>query len=237
MPEAWRALGYSSAGRPLSRAALDTTAKTTPPISMATGLEMRSSAGFVRLPPATTRPAAAQSWHGPDGDGHLLWKTSIDPAQTWGDDESWTDYEAKTFALPDGDLDGDGTCDVFVTSQLDNPDKNHRARRFPLELLSGRTGRHLWSAGNLPLDRGIPGSTRIEDLSVCKIEPDGAPAILAMLNTWVRKPGATSTPGGPFESRLTRLSGRDGRVVWDKILLDPMHPVASRDAFVDRRRP
>ena len=104
-------------------------------------------------------------------DGHALWKTSIDAPPTWGVVERWTRYGAKAFGLPAGDLDGDGTCDVVITIRLITEDKNHRARAIPLDVLSGQTGRRLWSAGDLRLDLARPGNTLLEGLPRARSSP------------------------------------------------------------------
>ena len=156
-------------------------------------------------------------------DGHVLWKTATESPALWGGTTPWTQYYLSTFPMPEGDLDGDGTCDVIVKGQsLDPFAKATRAAKIPLQLLSGRTGRRLWSAGDLALDPATPGHAFVQSVSVCKIDPAGTPSILAVLSTPAPalKPGATPNPSNDLASRLVRLSGRDGRVVWDEFLLD-----------------
>ncbi len=111
-----------------------------------------------------TRTAVARSGR----DGHSIWKTRIDVRRGLLDRDLGEDYNLSSFPLPAGDLDGDGTPDVFV--EEDGKSLPIQAMRgpatLPLLLLSGRTGRPLWTAGPLPLDfertasRGSNGSGR-----------------------------------------------------------------------------
>ena len=79
----------------------------------------------------------------------MLWKTAAESPALWGGTTPWTRYYLSTFPMPEGDLDGDGTCDVIVKGQsLDPFAKGTRAARIPLQILSGETGRRLWSAGD-----------------------------------------------------------------------------------------
>ena len=61
-------------------------------------------------------------------DGHLLWKTATESPARWGGTTPWTQYYSSTFPMPEGDLDGDGTCDVIVKGQLLDPFAKVRAR-------------------------------------------------------------------------------------------------------------
>ncbi len=217
MPEAWRALGYYEAVSRYSGPPDDNENHTADLDGDGIGDALL---GELYSPYAKDAPGSHTVVVRSGRDGHLLWKTAINRQAPWSDDETWTRYEAKTFGLPDGDFDGDLTCDVVVKSQMRNPDKKERARVVPLDLLSGRTGRRLWSAGNLDIDRARPGSTVVQSFKVCRIEPEGESVILAVLLTPIVKPGGTPMFRDPYESRLARLSGRDGRVVWAKLLLD-----------------
>jgi hypothetical protein len=94
-----------------------------------------------------------------------------------------------------------------------------RSARLPVRALSGRTGRPLWAAGPLP---GVSPPGRAEEIDVddrpvvARIEPNGMPDVVVLH-------GRRSSPAGsPMmawiarkQQRLARLSGRDGRVVWD----------------------
>ena len=91
---------------------------------------------------------------------------------------------------------------------------------IPLELLSGRTGRRIWSAGPSPIGLTGSGNWQIHGLSACTIEPGGSPAIIAVMIRWPWMPGMGATPSDPMEPRLVRFAGRTGKVVWDKPLLE-----------------
>ena len=54
-------------------------------------------------------------------DGHVLWKTAAESPALWGGTTPWTQYYLSTFPMPEGDLDGDGTCDVIVKGQSLDP--------------------------------------------------------------------------------------------------------------------
>jgi hypothetical protein len=219
MPEAWRSLGYFEAAGRQVQSQEDGENH----IADFDGDGINDALAATFDSPSTpnapgTRTLVARSGR----DGRALWKTSVVPPRVWGGKERWARYEAKTFPLPSGDLDGDGTCDVLVTSQLMSSEAGNRAATIPLELLSGRTGRRLWSAGGPPLGLEGTGHWQIRGLTVCRVEPNGAPAIVAAVIRWPWIPGMTRSPGDRFEARLMRFAGRDGRVVWDKPLLD--HP-------------
>ncbi len=153
-------------------------------------------------------------------DGHILWKTVLDPPGLFFDRDRGDSYDFSTFPLPDGDLDGDGAPDVLVkrnVSLFSKAEIYHPAS-LPLQALSGRTGRHLWSAGPLPLGFAARGFSRIHWQTrpeVRIIEPGGAPDVVVRhCNPFVKPSGPpVSYPTG--QDRLARISGRDGRVFWD----------------------
>ena len=110
--------------------------------------------------------------------------------------------------MPAGDLDRDGMPDVLV--------RRGRSRRgidppasLPLEILSGRSGRQLWSAGSIP-PLGFPsvGYCRIVRTEARVCEPGKPPDLIVVYEL----------PGGNVQMRLARLSGRDGGFVWDALL-------------------
>ena len=149
-------------------------------------------------------------------DGRALWKTLLDPKRSWDDEDDGESYSAEAFPLPAGDLDGDRTPDVLVTrSYQRNSKMNTRAATLPLDLVSGRTGRHLWTAGPLPLGFEARGYSEIHDVAVRAIEPHGKPDVVVRHGSWFVKAGCASRPPGLTEPRLARISGRDGHVLWD----------------------
>ena len=219
MPEASRALGYYNAAGGDANTSSDRTIHTVDfdgdGIGDALASPVRSP---VKNDEAGSRTVVARSGR----DGHVLWKTATESPALWGGTTPWTQYYLSTFPMPEGDLDGDGTCDVIVKGQsLDPFAKATRGQdsapaplrpHRPPALVSRRSG-----AG--------PRNTRTRVRAECErvqVDPAGAPSILAVLSTPAQalEPGATPNPSNDLASRLVRLSGRDGRVVWDEFLLD-----------------
>ncbi len=172
-PEAWRALGFfwTAAGH---RGHASNT------LAPAVDLDGDDFAdvlnGNVSPPsrsasePIGTRTVIARSGR----DGRVLWKTALDPRHNPDDDDSGETYSRQTFPLPAGDLNGDGTSDVLVSRYLPNPQKNTRRATLPLDLLSGRDGKHLWEAGPLPLAFEAIGYSNLRDIGVFAVSPRAA---------------------------------------------------------------
>ena len=96
---------------------------------------------------------------------------------------------------------------------------SRRAATVPLDILSGRTGRHLGSAGPLHLGFDARGESDVFWVEAHIIEPQARPDILVRhVNSFSR---VVTSRLSPYlrESRLTRLSGRDGTVIWDISLI------------------
>ena len=154
-------------------------------------------------------------------DGHALWKTVLDPPWLWFWPETGRSYSFAAFPLPAGDFDGDGTSDVLVQKFIQNEAvADRKPAALPFQLLSGRDGRNLWSAGPLPLGFEAYGFTQVTWFEPRVIEPNTSPDLLVFhRNPFVKaKPGTRPTPPGrwaPAQHRLARVSGRTGRVVWD----------------------
>ncbi len=151
--------------------------------------------------------------------GKVLWRRAFDPSSA---------HEFTTFPPPGGDLDGDGAPEVVVTSGPrfltwnDGPSTS----TLPVEVLSGRSGRPVWSAGALPRGPEASASKNTNrtvaglDLEVC--DTDGKPDLLVLHQlSW-------ESVSWHWQVRLARLSGRDGRVKWDV-------PVVEREARPDLR--
>ena len=71
-----------------------------------------------------------------------------------------------------GDLDGDGTSEVVVeksTSDVSEPGR--KSATLPIQVLSGRDGRLLWTAGPLPLGFEAHGYSAIVAAEPKIIEP------------------------------------------------------------------
>jgi outer membrane protein assembly factor BamB len=139
-------------------------------------------------------------------DGRVIWKTQIDPRTSWLNPASGESYELHAPPLPDGDLDGDGTADVIVNKAMGfGRLTTGRGASLDVELLSGRTGTRIWSGGRLPEN---PIARRILGIGwtdACVVEPNGRPDVIVGQFTLL----------GSGRSSLTRISGRDGRVLWE----------------------
>ena len=150
-PEAWRALGRfwppgSSYSRPgdSGPAAVDLDGD-----GIADTLSRADRRGFLDRQASGTHMAEARS----GALGHVIWKAVLDP---W--DRPWESkcrdwYDLEALETPEGDLDGDGTVDVFVRKIMWEAHRSSATRMpkvLPVKVLSGRTGALLWSAGVLP---------------------------------------------------------------------------------------
>ena len=160
-------------------------------------------------------------------DGHVIWKTVLDPQENWFEPSLGESYSLRAFPLPEGDFDGDGTPDVIVQkigSPLATTPKPQSAT-LPLLLLSGRTGRLLWSAGPLPPGFLVQGVSQIHWVEAQMVEPGGARDLLVRHgNTSLKSGTAPAARRPPARPSLARISGRDGRVLWDVNLTDRLEP-------------
>ena len=164
-------------------------------------------------------------------DGRILWRTLLDPWDDrvfpWGWKKA---YRFHSPPRPGGDLDADGVPDVLVAMTSVGPEtKNRRPVHLPLQALSGRTGRLLWPAGPLPpLELQPSGNPVIEESAVLACDPRGLPDVLVMYDLFFEK----IPIGFDTQSRLARLSGRDGRVLWDVLLMEHLRGGNRRMGFV-----
>src|SRR5262249_32172853 len=130
-------------------------------------------------------------------DGGVLWHyTAQDPSNRSSPDRLLTP------PLPQGDLDGDGVPDVLSLHPTRNlSDKGREPGCSPLEAISGKTGRRLWTAGlQVKLWQGAA-------LLECHdLDGDGRPKVLLSgISGLEEKEGSI-----PIQFWLAVLSGRDG---------------------------
>ena len=152
-------------------------------------------------------------------DGRTIWKTVVDPRESWLEPNSGDFYQVSALPLPEGDFDGDGTPDVIV-SRVIHPGGSKGVRRdeskLALKVFSGRTGARLWSAGASPLGFQAQGSSTRVQLYARAVESKGKPDLFvrhtSSAGTVALAKGKAASIGTPC---LARISGRDGRVLWD----------------------
>ncbi len=240
-PELWRALGWFGAARGYRRwdrgvdepaADLDgdgiadtmlanIAAALTLPNDDITGraLGPYRSQGFMRRnapegDPIGTRTAVARSGR----DGHLIWKAELDPRRIWYERDHGESYHVSALTPPNADLDGDGTPDVIVQQNTGRQlvKEFRRLATLPIQVLSGRTGRPLWSAGPLPLGFEAYGYSSVSWLDAVVVESSGRPDLLVRHGSPFSASGTTTmrARSAPMP-RLARVSGRDGRILWD----------------------
>ena len=240
-PEVWRSLGSFGAARqfpgwPASvvqpAADLDgdgiaDTLIASPTASNQTGMDAIAShalgpfldQGFSPVSASSADPPGSRTVVARSGsDGHAIWKTELDPRRIWYERGHGETYNLATQSLPDGDLDGDGTPDVLVQKYPGQQGalEIKQAATLPLQVLSGRTGRRLWSAEPLPLGFEAFGFSSIQWALARVVERNGAPDVIVRhASPFVPSRALTTPRGGPTKPRLARVSGRDGRILWD----------------------
>ncbi len=152
-------------------------------------------------------------------DGHLLWKSVLDPPGLWFHRRDRRSYTLSASAPPAGDLDGDGTPDILVANTTnDEAAIDRQPTTLPLQALSGRDGRPLWSAGPLPLGYEAHGFTRMIGFDPHVLKPGDPPDLLVRHRNPFLKVTSNPTSSSlwpPAQERLARVSGRSGRVLWD----------------------
>jgi FG-GAP-like repeat len=209
-PEAWRALGrFEPAGSPGASASAAATGE----VDLDGDGVADTLIGGIEAP--------GSPWHETTGshtalarsgrDGHVIWKSAVDPIETLFSPLSGNAYGLSASPSPAGDFDGDGVPDVIVVRNREGfgGGARRRAATLPLELLSGRTGAHLWSAGVLPGGPNVRPGAGIqwaESLVVAARDPSDL----------------IVSRGGMGGFNLTRVSGRDGRIVWDASISNDM---------------
>ena len=154
---------------------------------------------------AGSRTALARSGR----DGRLIWKSALDVRRSWFDRDSRDTYDLTSYPLPAGDLDGDGTPDVIVCENAEQlPLQSlRRPATLPLLLLSGRTGRPLWTAGPLPLGFEAHGDSKIRWAVPRVVEPGAPPDVLVSHDS----PFLAAGPTPPPSSSPVQIAWRGSR--------------------------
>jgi outer membrane protein assembly factor BamB len=211
-PEAWRALGrLQPAGDLDGDGMTDVLSNDLEPPRPSSGWDAKTD----------SRTALARSGR----DGRILWRTLLNPWEDWSSWGEWTQlYAFHPLTLPGGDLDGDGSPDVLVRRGAGGQALNGNiSSTFPLQALSGRTGRLLWSAGSAGL---VPpsgsrrlGAPYIEGIDARVADPHGLPDVLVLYRAGFVG-GSIPAPGFDKQSRLALVAGCDGRVLRDVLLAD-----------------
>ena len=146
-------------------------------------------------------------------------------------------------------MNGDGTPDVAVQQyvQQGRAAGFKHAATLPIQVLSGRNGDLLWRAGPLPLGFDAQGYSQIESIHLGAVDAAAGPDLFVRHGSPFVKPGSSplNPPPGrmPLGARfagrpnLARISGRDGRILWDVTLaegvLPPGNPRLPLDQFGD----
>jgi predicted Ser/Thr protein kinase len=156
-------------------------------------------------------------------DGHLLWKVDVDWREDRFEPDRGQSYALETFPLPAGDLSGDGIADVLAVKSIRETTghTSKRAATLPLRLYSGRDGHELWTAGPLPTTIEAHGFAFPHWVVAQIVEPGQQPDLIVSYANPFTEPGPPADPRErPKLTYLARVSGRDGRVLWDTRLDD-----------------
>ncbi len=156
------------------------------------------------------------------GDGRILWRSRLDFQGPWSEQfvEGEPGYTLSTFPLPGGDFDGDGTLDVIVTWSRAFNNYIRTPAALPLEVLSGRSGRPLWPAVPLALGFEATGYSEITSSDLRACEPREPMDLIVRHQSPFAPPTSARSVMSSQQDRLARVSGRDGHVIWDVLLMD-----------------
>jgi hypothetical protein len=152
-------------------------------------------------------------------DGHVLWRADSAAAVV----RETREYGAINVATMEGgrpfDIDRDGHPDAVAFETRSNVALFDPQQRYLLGVLSGRTGRPLWSAGPLPQGVRVAGHLRACGLMYGDVAQNGGLDLLALREVQPLR-NAASGVGPPFHVRLARISAKDGRVLFDQPVTD-----------------
>jgi predicted Ser/Thr protein kinase len=120
----------------------------------------------------------------------------------------------------------------YATAQALAEDLRAARDGRPIQVLSGRSGRRLWSAGPLPsLGFELAGSSYVEGIDVRAREGQDRADLLVVHDARLAKGGFSAAGVLPLQTRLARLSGRDGGVVWDVSLAEHRQGISRHVGF------
>jgi outer membrane protein assembly factor BamB len=186
----------------------------------------------------TGRGRDSQSGGGGGGGGSDIGANPLD--QGLGDLLAGTAH-VKSFPLPHGDLDGDGTADLLVFAgqfgwatvdtvgdrRIDASYTYGSTPKGPLVALSGKTGRRLWTsdaeqllpAGEQSANTSTNRLAVWPQLLACRdLNGDGRAEIILPYLAWTNGLGKQPNPqlraSPPGEFRLAVLAGGTGKVIW-----------------------
>jgi tRNA A-37 threonylcarbamoyl transferase component Bud32/outer membrane protein assembly factor BamB len=161
----------------------------------------------------------AQDFNG-DGTTDLLSADSSvaisgrDGTTLWNSD-SQQFAEATSRGLPEADLNGDGVPDVLSAPT----NSTARGQTANVVATSGRDGTRLWSSGTIFCDGyGAYNASSFPHLAGHILEAGKNPDVLFLFQRRA-PPNANRAESSQWpQTRLVRLSGRDGRILWEQSL-------------------
>jgi serine/threonine protein kinase/outer membrane protein assembly factor BamB len=123
--------------------------------------------------------------------------------------------------MPEGDIDKDGVADVLAAVQAGWRADSVKEIPFPLQLISGRTGKRLWLAEPVPLKEGVTGNLKAR---VLDIDGDGQLEVLVThrVDMPLRRE-FSSRNQEYFQLRLVAFHARTGKLKWDASLSRDIH--------------
>ncbi len=118
--------------------------------------------------------------------------------------------------MPAGDIDKDGVVDVLVTASQAGWRPEDQKRAFPLQLISGSTGRRIWLAEQVPSKEGV---TEYPDARLLDIDGDGKLEVLVAYRVQTSQGVKNSRrQQDHVQLRLAAFHTGTGKLKWDTSL-------------------